>query len=57
MKIAFISNGNAIALNAVLADINQKEIDKIYVLGDIFYRGPEPKRSLELVQALNNDVI
>jgi putative phosphoesterase len=58
-KMAFISDihGNAVALDAVLADIQQKEVDKIYVLGDICYRGPEPKRSLELVQALHTDVI
>lgn len=59
MKFAFISDihGNAIALDAVLDDINKKGIDKIYVLGDICYRGPEPKRSLELVQSLNTEVI
>ncbi len=59
VKIAFISDihGNAVALDAVLADIKQKDVDKIYVLGDICYRGPEPKRSLELIQSLNTDVI
>ncbi|MET1029416.1 metallophosphoesterase family protein [Domibacillus tundrae] len=59
MKIAFISDvhGNAVALEAVLKDIETKRIDKIYVLGDLCYRGPEPKRSLELIQALKTDVI
>lgn len=59
MKIAFISDihGNAVALDAVLADVKQKDVDKIYVLGDICYRGPEPKRSLELIQLLDTDVI
>src|SRR6185437_12440149 len=38
-------------------DINKKNIDKIYVLGDLCYRCPEPKRALELIQALNTDVI
>jgi len=59
MKIAFISDihGNAVALDAVLEDITQKNIDKIFVLGDICYRGPEPKRSLELVRSLHTDVI
>ena len=59
MKIAFISDihGNAVALDAVLTDIRKKSIDKICVLGDICYRGPEPKRSLELVRSLNADVI
>ncbi|MCM3691860.1 metallophosphoesterase family protein [Neobacillus niacini] len=59
MKIAFISDihGNAIALDAVLKDIEQQGIDKIYVLGDICYRGPEPKRSLDLVRSLHTEVI
>ncbi|SDQ10133.1 metallophosphoesterase family protein [Virgibacillus salinus] len=59
MKLAFISDihGNALALDAVLKDIEQKEIDKIFVLGDLCFRGPEPKRSLELVKSLDTDVI
>ncbi|MBP1949030.1 metallophosphoesterase family protein [Virgibacillus litoralis] len=59
MRLAFISDihGNAIALDAVLNDIQGKNIDKIYVLGDLCYRGPEPKRSLELVRSLNTEVI
>ncbi|MGG3449473.1 metallophosphoesterase family protein [Domibacillus aminovorans] len=59
MKMAFISDihGNAVALEAVLKDIEKKQVDTIYVLGDICYRGPEPKRSLQLVQSLNVNVI
>jgi putative phosphoesterase len=59
MKIAFISDihGNAIALDAILEDIKKHGIDKIYVLGDICYRGPEPKRSLDLVRSLHTEVI
>jgi putative phosphoesterase len=59
MKIAFISDihGNALALDAVLHDIKSQEIDKIYVLGDLCYRGPEPKRSLDLIRALDTEVI
>jgi putative phosphoesterase len=59
MRIAFISDihGNAVALEAVLSDIEKKEVDKIFVLGDLCFRGPEPKRSLELVRSLNTDVI
>lgn len=59
MKIAFISDihGNATALEAVLQDIESKEVDKIVVLGDIAYRGPEPKKSLDLIRGLNTDVI
>jgi len=59
MKAAFISDihGNAVALEAVLNDIKTKQVEKIYVLGDLCYRGPEPKRSLELIQELQTDVI
>jgi predicted phosphodiesterase len=59
MKVAFISDihGNAIALDAVLHDIEEKGIAKTYVLGDLCYRGPEPKRSLDLVRSLNTEVI
>ncbi|OIK12154.1 YfcE family phosphodiesterase [Bacillus sp. MUM 13] len=59
MKIAFISDihGNAIALESVLKDIQKKNIDKIYVLGDLCYRGPDPRRSLDLVRSLNVEVV
>jgi putative phosphoesterase len=59
MKIAFISDihGNAVALDAVLADLAKKEVNKIYVLGDICYRGPEPKRSLDTIRNLHTEVI
>jgi putative phosphoesterase len=59
MKLAFISDihGNALALEAVINDINQKDVDKIYVLGDICYRGPKPKKSLKIIRSLNTDVI
>lgn len=59
MKIAFISDihGNAVALEAVLDDVRTKNIDKIIVLGDIAFRGPEPKRALELVRELDTSVI
>ncbi|MFT8322113.1 MAG: metallophosphoesterase family protein [Bacillus sp. (in: firmicutes)] len=59
MKIAFISDihGNAVALASVLEDMKSKKVDKIYVLGDICYRGPEPRRSLDLIRSLNTDVI
>ncbi|MBS4179133.1 metallophosphoesterase family protein [Lederbergia citrea] len=59
MKLAFISDihGNAIALESVLKDINERKVDKVFVLGDICFRGPEPKRSLDLVRALECNVI
>ncbi len=59
MKYAFISDihGNAVALEAVLKDISAKDVDKIIVLGDLCFRGPEPKRALDLVRSLETDVI
>ena len=59
MKLAFISDihGNTAALEAVLQDIKEKRVDQLFVLGDLCYRGIEPKRALELVRALNCDVI
>lgn len=59
MRIAFISDihGNANALDAVLEDINEKNVDKVYVLGDICYRGSEPQRSQDLVRSLDTGVI
>ncbi|MFD1040633.1 metallophosphoesterase family protein [Virgibacillus byunsanensis] len=59
MKLAFISDihGNAVALDAVLNDIKEKSIDRVYVLGDLCFRGPEPKRALNLIKDMNADVI
>ncbi|KYG25522.1 metallophosphoesterase family protein [Alkalihalobacillus trypoxylicola] len=59
MRFAFLSDihGNATALEAVIHDIRQKEVDKIFILGDICFRGPEPKRALDLVRSLDATVI
>lgn len=59
MRLAFISDihGNAIALEAVLENIKKQKVDKIYVLGDICFRGPEPKKSLDLIRSLDTEVI
>lgn len=59
MRIAFISDihGNAVALEAVLEDIQNQKVDRIAVLGDICFRGPEPKRALQLVRELKTDVV
>ncbi|WP_047983996.1 metallophosphoesterase family protein [Ornithinibacillus californiensis] len=59
MKLAFLSDihGNSIALKAVLHDIQKLNVDKIMVLGDLCYRGIQPKESLELVKGLDAEVI
>ncbi|MDQ0299384.1 putative phosphoesterase [Salibacterium salarium] len=53
MQIALLSDihGNARALKAVLNDLKDKNIDQIYILGDLCYRGPEPKNALETVRS------
>jgi putative phosphoesterase len=59
MRLAFISDihGNSVALEAVLEDIEKKSVDEIYVLGDLCYRGPDPKACLDRVRALDTKVI
>ncbi|SDH05879.1 phosphoesterase, MJ0936 family [Alteribacillus persepolensis] len=53
MRIALLSDihGNARALKAVLHDLQKQKIDRMYILGDICYRGPEPKNALETVRS------
>ncbi|PRO66861.1 metallophosphoesterase family protein [Alkalicoccus urumqiensis] len=52
MKLAVISDihGNRQALEAVLDDISTQRTDAVLCLGDISFRGPDPKGCLELVQ-------
>ncbi|GGC84710.1 serine/threonine protein phosphatase [Thalassobacillus devorans] len=59
MRLAFLSDihGNARALEAVLEDIEKRNVDQLFVLGDIAYRGLEPERSVELVRGLDSQVI
>ncbi|WP_066192032.1 MULTISPECIES: metallophosphoesterase family protein [Gracilibacillus] len=59
MRIAFLSDihGNAVALETVLQDIEQKQVDRIVVLGDLAFRGPDPAKSIQLIRSLQTDVI
>lgn len=59
MRFAFISDihGNAEALEKVLEDMEVKQVDRIAVLGDLAYRGPEPAKSIDLIRSLNTDVL
>lgn len=54
MRIAVISDihGNYDALQFVLKDIKQKNIDEVIVLGDIIFRGKEPRKCFETIQEL-----
>lgn len=51
MKRALISDihGNLEALQAVLADIREQNVDEVYCLGDIIGYGPNPCECLDLV--------
>ena len=59
MRIALISDihGNFTALEAVLADIDGKEIDSIICLGDVATVGPQPKQVLDRLKTLGCSVI
>ena len=54
MRAALLSDihGNTIALDAVLADIEQVGVDEYWVLGDIVALGPDPVGVLERLTAL-----
>ncbi|MGI9382185.1 MAG: metallophosphoesterase family protein [Methyloligellaceae bacterium] len=54
MRIALISDihGNAVALEAVLADIARVGADQVICLGDVATLGPEPQSSIESVRKL-----
>jgi predicted phosphodiesterase len=51
MRMALISDvhGNATALQAVLDDIAGARVDEVVCLGDVATLGPEPSRTLELI--------
>ncbi|PSB02559.1 metallophosphoesterase family protein [Merismopedia glauca] len=55
MKIGVISciHGNYEALNAVLSDIDARQVDKIYCLGDLVGYGPHPNAVVEMIRALD----
>jgi predicted phosphodiesterase len=56
MKIAILSDvhGNALALNAVLADIARERVDAYRVLGDLVALGPSPAATARTLVALPN---
>jgi predicted phosphodiesterase len=59
MRIALISDihGNAVALEAALADIAADGIDQIVCLGDVAATGPQPREVLARVRALGCPVV
>ena len=59
MKTAFISDihGNYLALKKVLEDIEKKKVDQVVVLGDLVFRGPEPKKTIDKLRSINAIVV
>lgn len=57
MKIAVISDihGNMEAIDAVMADIEKKGCEKLFVLGDYAMAGPEPKAAVDYFMQKEND--
>ncbi|OAA31566.1 metallophosphatase [Kosmotoga arenicorallina S304] len=55
MRLAFISDihGNLEALNAVLEDIKEKNIDKLYCIGDLVGYGPDPEEVVRTIMKQN----
>lgn len=55
MKIAVISciHGNYEALNAVLSDIDTRQVDRIYCLGDLVGYGPQPNEVVAMIRSLD----
>lgn len=54
MKIAFLSDihGNIEALEAVLKDIENRNIDRIYCLGDLVGYGPDPEAVVKKIKEI-----
>jgi putative phosphoesterase len=59
MRIATISDihGNRFALDAALADIKKRSVDKIVCLGDTIQGGPQPAETVERLRALGCPVV
>jgi putative phosphoesterase len=59
MKIALLADihGNYPALKSVLDDIKQMRPDRIIVLGDLVFKGPQPELCVDAVQNLKTTVI
>jgi putative phosphoesterase len=59
MRIALISDihGNLAALEAVLADLDTENIDKIVCLGDVALFGPQPRQVLARLKKLGHPVV
>jgi predicted phosphodiesterase len=54
MRLALISDihGNLISLEAVLADIERQQVDRVVCLGDVAALGPQPREVVARLRAL-----
>src|SRR5919106_612391 len=59
MRTALVSDvhGNAVALEAVLADLDREAVDQVIALGDMAQGGPQPAEVVDRVEALGWPVI
>ena len=59
MRVAILSDihGNLEALEAVVADISSRAVDRIVCLGDMIGYGPDPEAVVSLVRAIGCTVI
>ena len=59
MRVAVISDihGNAVALDAVLADLEREPHDALVCLGDVFEGGPQPREVLARLRAIECPVV
>lgn len=59
MRVALIADihGNCVALEAVLADLEQEPVDQLVCLGDVAATGPQPREALARLQALAYPVV
>lgn len=59
MRIALISDihGNFVALQTVLADIENRRVDQLVCLGDVACNGPQPRETLRRIQDLGCPVV
>lgn len=55
MRLAAISDmhANAVAFEAVIADLRRQAPDAVVCLGDIVMRGPQPKECVDMLRSLN----
>jgi putative phosphoesterase len=58
-RVALIADihGNAVALEAVLADVHRRGADEIVCLGDVAAGGPQPREVLKRLRALGCSVV